>query len=269
MKKVVLITGISSGFGKHTADLLAAEGHTVYGTVRKEVDLSSGVHVLRMDLTDADSVRDTVATVFSREKRIDVLINNAGMHTGGPAETIPDDFLMLQMETNFIGTVRITREVLPVMRNQGGGTIINFSSIGGLMGLPFQSYYSAAKFALEGLSEALRLEVRQFNIRVVLINPGDFRTNNTINRRNFLAATNDADPYHAQYSITHGIIERDETGGMDPVKLAKRIVKIMHSRKPRLRYVIASPDQKLSVLLKRFLPERWFMKIIGSYYRVR
>jgi NAD(P)-dependent dehydrogenase (short-subunit alcohol dehydrogenase family) len=269
MKKVVLITGISSGFGKHTADLLAAEGHTVYGTVRRDIVLSNGVHVLRMNLTDADSVRDAVETVVNREKRIDVLINNAGMHTGGPAETLPDDYLRLQMETNFLGTVRITREVLPVMRNQGGGTIINFSSIGGLMGLPFQSYYSAAKFAMEGFSEALRLEIRQFNIRVVLINPGDFRTNNTINRRNFLAPTNAVDPYHEQYRITQGIIERDETGGMDPGKLAKRIVRIVHSRKPRLRYVIASPDQKLSVLLKRILPERWFMKIIGSYYRVR
>jgi NAD(P)-dependent dehydrogenase (short-subunit alcohol dehydrogenase family) len=269
MNKVIIITGVSSGFGRHTAAMLAAEGHTVYGTVRRDVDLSNGVHFLRMDLTDADTVRDAVATVFSREKRIDVLINNAGMHTGGPAETLPDDYLKLQMETNFLGTVRITREVLPVMRNQGGGTIINFSSIGGLMGLPFQSYYSAAKFALEGFSEALRLEVRQFNIRVVLINPGDFHTNNTLNRRNFLAPTDDADPYHKQFSITHSIIEKDETGGMDPEKLAKRIVKIVHSRKPRLRYVIASPDQRLSVLLKRILPERWFMKIIGSYYRVR
>jgi NAD(P)-dependent dehydrogenase (short-subunit alcohol dehydrogenase family) len=269
MKKVILITGVSSGFGKHTADLLAAEGHKVYGTVRGDVDLNNRVHLLRMDLTDADSVRDAVETVVNREKRIDVLINNAGMHTGGPAETLPDDYLRLQIETNFIGTVRVTREVLPVMRNQGGGTIINFSSIGGLMGLPFQSYYSAAKFAIEGFSEALRLEVRQFNIRIVLINPGDFHTNNTINRRNFLAPTDDADPYHEQYKITHGIIERDETGGMDPEKLAKRIVKIVHRRKPRLRYVIASPDQKLSVLLKKILPERWFMKIIGSYYRVR
>jgi NAD(P)-dependent dehydrogenase (short-subunit alcohol dehydrogenase family) len=269
MNKVIIITGVSSGFGRHTAAMLAAEGHTVYGTVRRDVDLSNGVHFLRMDLTDADTVRDAVATVFSREKRIDVLINNAGMHTGGPAETLPDDYLKLQMETNFLGTVRITREVLPVMRNQGGGTIINFSSIGGLMGLPFQSYYSAAKFALEGFSEALRLEVRQFNIRVVLINPGDFHTNNTLNRRNFLAPTDDADPYHKQFSITHSIIEKDETGGMDPAKLAGRIVKIVRNPRPRLRYVIASPDQRLSVLLKRILPERWFMKIIGSYYRVR
>ena len=137
------------------------------------------------------------------------------------------------------------------------------------MGLPFQPYYSAAKFALEGFSEALRLEIRQFNIRVVLINPGDFHTNNTLNRRNFLAPTDDADPYHKQYIITHSIIEKDETRGMDPKVLAKRLVKIVNSSKPRLRYVIASPDQRLSVLLKRILPERWFMKVIGSYYRIR
>lgn len=269
MKKVILITGISSGFGRHTAAMLAAEGHTVYGTVRRESDISPGVNVLRMDLTDGNSVREAVETVVNREERIDVLINNAGMHTGGPAETLPDDYLRLQMETNFLGTVRITREVLPVMRKQGGGTIINLSSIGGLMGLPFQSYYSAAKFALEGFSEALRLEVRQFNIRIVLINPGDFHTNNTLNRRNFLAPTGDSDPYRKQFIITHNIIEKDETGGMNPEKLAIRIAGIVNSRKPRLRYVIASPDQRLSVLLKRILPERWFMKIICSYYRIR
>ena len=114
-----------------------------------------------MDLTDTDSIKKAVSTVIEKEGRIDVLINNAGMHTGGPIETSPIENIKLQMDTNFIGMVNITREVLPVMRKQGGGTIINFSSIGGLMGLPFQGFYSASKFAIEGFSEALRMEVKQ------------------------------------------------------------------------------------------------------------
>ena len=144
MKKVVLITGISSGFGKQTAELLAAEGNTVYGTVRRDTEIKSPVIGLKLDLTKIDTIRQAVQTVLENEGRIDVLINNAGMHTGGPVETSLPENIKLQMDTNFLGLVNLTREVLPVMRKQGGGTIINFSSIGGLMGLPFQAFYSAA-----------------------------------------------------------------------------------------------------------------------------
>lgn len=268
MKKVILITGISSGFGKHTAEQLAARGHTVYGTVRRDCEVSSSVNVIRMDLTDISSVKTAVETVMNKEGRIDMLINNAGMHTGGPAETIPPEYIRLQMDTNFFGTVMLTREVLPVMRKQGGGTIINFSSIGGLMGLPFQSYYSAAKFATEGFSEALRLEVKQFNIKVVLINPGDFNTSNTSNRRKYLAQTGEADPYHDQFTRTLAIIEHCETNGLSPGIMARRIVKIAECRNPKQRYVIASFDQKLSVVIKKIIPEKWFMMILGSYYKI-
>src|SRR5664279_326870 len=207
MKKIILITGISSGFGKQTAELLAKEGHTVYGTVRRDVETSPTVSMLKLDLTKIESIKQAVQTIVDKEGRIDVLINNAGMHTGGPIETSPIEYIKLQMDTNFIGMVNLTREVLPVMRKQGDGTIINFSSIGGLMGLPLQAFYSASKFAIEGFSEALRMEIKQFNIKIVLINPGDFHTNNSANRRNFLAPTDTNDPYHEQYMKTLGIIE--------------------------------------------------------------
>src|SRR4030042_7121558 len=187
MKKVVLITGVSSGFGKVTTKLLAEAGYSVYGTVRKETESNGLVHVLTMDLIDIQSIRKAVDTVISIEGRIDILINNAGMHTGGAIETTPQENIRLQMETNFNGMVSLTREVLPHMRKQGGGTIINFSSIGGIMGLPFQAFYSASKFAIEGFSEALRMEVRHLNIKVIVINPGDFFTSNSANRRKFLA----------------------------------------------------------------------------------
>ncbi len=186
MKKVILITGISSGFGLAIARLLSGQGHIVYGTIRRDSERSNKINFLRLDLTDSTSIKKAVETVIDQEGRIDVLINNAGMHTGGPIETIPSEHIKLQMDTNFYGMVLLTREVLPSMRKQGGGLIINISSIGGLMGLPFQAFYSASKFAIEGFSEALRMEVRPFNIRVVVINPGDFHTNNSANRRNYL-----------------------------------------------------------------------------------
>jgi len=269
MKKTILITGISSGFGRETAKLLAERGHIVYGTVRHECDVHAFVKVLKMDLTDDISVKEAVRTITTNEGRIDVLVNNSGMHTGGPVETSLPENIKLQMDSNFIGTVALTREVLPVMRKQGCGTIINLSSIGGLMGLPFQGFYSAAKFAIEGFSEALRMEVAKFNIKIVVINPGDFRTNNSANRRKFLSPTWENDPYKDPFERSLGVIERDEANGRDPVTLARKLVKIVESSNPRQRYIIASFDQKLAVLLKHILPGKWFRLILESHYKIR
>jgi len=268
LKKVILITGISSGFGKQTSELLAAKGHTVYGTVRRDTEVSSLVNGIKLDLTNINSIRQAVQTVIQKEGRIDVLINNAGMHTGGSIETSPIENIRLQMDTNFLGMVHLTREILPVMRKQGGGTIINFSSIGGLMGLPFQAFYSAGKFAIEGFSEALRMEVKQFNIKVVLINPGDFHTNNSANRRNYLAPTDINEPYHEQFTKTLAVIEKDESNGWEPVVLARKIVKIVDCKNPRQRYIIASFEQKLAVVLKYILPGKWFRKILEDHYKI-
>jgi len=268
MHKVVFITGISSGFGKKTAELLAARGYIVYGTVRRETETIQGINVLRMDLTDHLSIKLAVEAVLQKEGRIDILINNAGVHTGGAVETTPIENIRLQMDTNVMGMVYLLREVLPTMRKQREGTIINFSSIGGLMGLPFQGFYSASKFAIEGLSESLRMEVKQFNIKVIVINPGDFHTNNTANRRNFLAkAVND--PYAEQFTKSLAIIEKDENGGWPPEVLAKKIVKIVETTNPRHRYVIASAEQKLAVVLKYILPSSWFMKILAPHYGIK
>jgi len=269
MKKVILITGVSTGFGKQTAKLLSDEGHTVYGTVRKEFPTDEFVQYLKMDLTDIESIKKAVAFIFEKEGRIDVLINNAGMHTGGPIETSPTENIKIQMDTNFLGMVNLTREVLPIMRKQGGGSIINFSSIGGLMGLPFQAFYSAGKFAIEGFSEALRMEIKQFNIKVILINPGDFHTNNSANRRNFLAPTGIDDPYQEQYEKTLKIIEKDEANGWEPEVLARKIVKIVECKNPRQKYIIASFEQKLAVVLKYILPGKLFSTILQDHYKIK
>jgi short-subunit dehydrogenase len=269
MKKVILITGISSGFGKETASLLAKKGHTVYGTIRNETGSDQLVKTLLMDLTDGDSITSAVYTVLKNEGRIDVLINNAGMHTGGPIETTPLDTIKMQMQTNFIGLVQLTQLVLPVMRKQGGGTLINFSSIGGLMGLPYQGIYSAGKFAIEGFSEALRMEVKEFNIKVVVINPGDFHTKNTVNRRGFLAPTGEGDPYQSQFAKTLSIIENDESKGWKPQILAKKLVRIVECPNPKQNYIIASFEQKLAVFIKYILPGKLFSKILSDHYGIK
>ena len=269
MKKVILITGVSSGFGEATAKILASKGHKVYGTIRRDCNVDSSISVVRMDLTKEESIKQAVEDVVRKEGKIDVLINNAGMHTGGSVETSPLEYVRLQIDTNFLGTVIVIREVLPHMRTNGGGTIINFSSIGGLMGLPFQAFYSAGKFAIEGLSEALRMELRQFNIRVVLINPGDFHTSNTANRRNFLAPTGYDDPYNKQFIRSMEQIEKDESNGWDPVILARKLAAIVELKNPRHRYVIASFEQKLAVLLKYVLPGKIFSAILEDHYKIK
>lgn len=269
MKKVILITGISSGFGKQTAELLASKGHIVYGTVRKEAETGNRVNVIKMDLTDVASIKSAVETVLHKEGKIDVLINNAGMHTGGPIETSPIENIKLQMDTNFLGMVHLTRAVLPAMRKQGGGLIINFSSIGGLIGLPFQAFYSASKFAIEGFSEALRMELNQFFIKVVLINPGDFNTSNSANRRNFLAPAGPSDPYGTQFSKTLAIYEKDEANGGDPKVLARKIVRIVESKNPKQRYLIASFLPKLAVVLKHILPGKLYRILLQLFYGIK
>jgi short-subunit dehydrogenase len=268
-KKVILITGISSGFGKQTAILLAENGHTVYGTVRRQIETLSGINILLMDLLDAESIEKSVHAILQKEGRIDVLINNAGMHTGGPLETLSGEYIRKQLETNFFGLAELTRKVLPLMRKQGSGTIINISSIGGLMGLPFQGYYSASKFAIEGFSEALRMEVKQFGIKIVVINPGDFHTSNTANRRGFLAEPSENDAYSVQFEKSLSVIENDESKGWNPEILARKMVKIVNCRNPRQRYIIASFEQKLAVFIKKILPGKLFSKILADHYGMK
>jgi len=137
------------------------------------------------------------------------------------------------------------------------------------MGLPFQAFYSTAKFAVEGFSEALRMEVKPFNIKVVVINPGDFHTNNSANRRKFLSPTGDSDPYNEIFKNALVQIEKDEAAGWEPEVLARKLVKIVESRNPRQRYIIASFEQKLAVLLKQILPGKLFRTILESHYMLK
>ena len=263
---IVFITGVSSGFGLETARLLAQEGHTVYGTVRREVEPIPHVHYLHVDVRDRDAVLNTVAQVIEKEGRIDVLVNNAGMGIGGPLEFATEEEIRLQMDTNFMGLVHCVDAVLPHMRRQGGGKIIALSSIGGLMGLPFQGFYSASKFAIEGYCEALRLETKQLGVKVVVLRPGDFSTGFTGSRKK--VADEAALQAYPLYREAIEKVEHDENGGLKPVVLAQRISRIINMQHPRNGYVVASFEQKLSVWIKRILPAKWFDRILGSYYKL-
>ena len=263
---IVFITGVSSGFGLETARLLAQEGHTVYGTVRREVEPLPHVHYLHVDVRDRDAVLNTVAQVIEKEGRIDVLVNNAGMGIGGPLEFATEEEIRLQMDTNFMGLVHCVDAVLPHMRRQGGGKIIALSSIGGLMGLPFQGFYSASKFAIEGYCEALRLETQQQGIKVVVLRPGDFSTGFTGSRKK--VADEAALQAYPLYREAIEKVEHDENGGLKPVVLAQKISRIINMQHPRNGYVVASFEQKLSVWIKRILPAKWFDRILGSYYKL-
>lgn len=263
---IVFITGISSGFGLETAKLLSQEGHVVYGTVRRQVEPLPKVHYLTVDVRDKEAVVAAVKQVVEKEGCIDVLVNNAGMGIGGPLEFATEEEIRMQMDTNFLGLVHCVDAVLPYMRKQGRGRIIALSSIGGLMGLPFQGFYSASKFAIEGYCEALRLETKSFGIQVVVLRPGDFATGFTGSRKK--VADEAALEAYPIYKTAIEKVEHDENGGLKPVVLARKISQIIRKKNLRNGYVVASFEQKLSVLLKRILPAKWFAKILGSYYRL-
>lgn len=263
---VILLTGISSGFGLEMARALSEAGHIVYGTVRREVEHLPGVHYLYADVTDELSVREAVSQLIASEGRIDVFINNAGMGIGGPIEYTSLSDAERQMDVNFYGLVRFVSAVLPHMREQGRGRIIAFSSIGGLMGLPYQGFYSASKFAIEGYCEALRLETRQFGLEVIVIEPGDFNTGFTAARKKSDAAQL-AQSYPG-YQRSMDSIEHDERHGLTPQYLAGRIVRIVSSRHPAQSYVIASPLQRLAILARRILPSKVFAWVLSLYYKM-
>lgn len=246
--------------------MLSREGHIVYGTVRREVEPLPDVHYLRLDVRDREAVNEAVRQIVEKEGRMDVLVNNAGMGIGSPLEFASEEEIRMQMDTNFMGLVHCVDAVLPYMRKQKSGKIVALSSIGGLMGLPFQGFYSASKFAIEGYCEALRLETRSFGIQVVVLRPGDFATGFTGSRKK--VADEAALQAYPIYQIAIDKVEHDENGGLKPIVLARKISQIIRKSNPRNGYVVASFEQKLSVLLKRILPGKWFAKVLGSYYRL-
>jgi NAD(P)-dependent dehydrogenase (short-subunit alcohol dehydrogenase family) len=269
MNIVVLITGASSGIGKACAEYLAAKGFSVYGTSRKETTSQApGVRMLKMDVTDVASVQKAIDTIITEQGRLDVVINNAGMGIGGALELATPEEIKLQMDTNFMGMANVCSVALPHLRQFGGGKIINLSSLGGVMGIPFQGFYAASKFAIEGYSEALSLEVHPFRIKVVLIEPGDFNTGFTSNRV-ISDKTQHSKVYGAQFSKTMAVIEKEETGGINPLKIAKLMYRIIRSRHPKFRYKTGNFIQTNFARAKKFIPARTYQFLLRFFYKMK
>jgi NAD(P)-dependent dehydrogenase (short-subunit alcohol dehydrogenase family) len=265
-QRVVLVTGASSGIGLACATLLAGRGFRVYGTLRRAATGPVGnVTMLTADVTNDQSVDQVVAEVLDRERRLDIVVNNAGMGIAGPVENTSIEEAKSQLEVNFFGAFRVCRAALPVMRRQGSGYIVNIGSIGGLIAIPYQAMYSASKFALEGLSEALRMEVRPFGIRVVLIEPGDHKTALTANRR-FSKTSGSTDPYGASFAAALERTAHDEQAGPGPEQIARLLYRIVNQRNPRLRYTIGPAPQRAAVWLKRLLPNGVLEYAMRTYY---
>lgn len=264
---MVFITGASSGIGKSCAAYLSRRGFKVFGTGRKPAQAEEEYEMLKMDVTDDASIHRAVQYVIGREQRIDVLINNAGVALSGAIEDTAVEEVRGQFETNFFGVIRVTGAVLPFFRRQRHGLIINIGSIGGLISVPFTGFYCATKFALEGMSEALRLELKPFNIRVVLLEPGDIQSGLTKHRIRAERSRHPG-PYEEQFKTTLRVIEDDENNGATTERVAEKIGEIIGKRSPKLRYVVGKPQQRLAVFLKKVLPSAWYEKIIASHYKI-
>ncbi|NVB43267.1 SDR family oxidoreductase [Pseudenhygromyxa sp. WMMC2535] len=269
MSLVVLVTGASSGLGRAAAARLAAAGHRVYGSSRAPARVASppaGVHMLTMDIDDDESVAAGVATVLAEAGRIDVLINNAGISVVGSIEDTSMPELRRQLETNLLGLIRVTRAVLPTMRAQASGKILNVSSLAGMLALPFQGYYSASKFAVEGLTRALRLELRPFGVQACTIAPGDFRTEITTNRIH--AAAGESSAYSAQMRLTVTGFAAEEAVGGDPREFAAMVERLVGKRRLAPRYLVGPWLQRLGVTLERLIGPRLFEIVMRRHCRI-
>jgi short-subunit dehydrogenase len=266
--QIVLVTGASSGIGKACAEHLASLGHTVYGTSRKSQAASNAVKMIPMDVTDDRSVSEGVARVRQEQGRLDVLVNNAGYGIAGSVEETSIQEAQQQFDTNFFGMVRLAKAVLPGMRERRSGLIVNMGSIGGIISIPFQSFYCATKFAIEGFSEALRMEVRGFGIRVALLEPGDHRTNFTQSRQRTKESQREGSAYRDAFDKALGVMERDEQNGPTPDGIARRVASIVSDASPALRHPVGMFLQRFAVTLKSALPGGVFESIIRSTYKL-
>ena len=262
--KTVLITGASSGIGEATALHLARRGYRVLATSRElsrlerlmAQDRSPSLDILpyQIDVNEAASVESVVPSMLEGVGSLDGLVNNAGYGLWGCLEDLTIEEVKAQFETNVFAVLRMSQAVLPHMRERGGGTIINVGSVAGRIGSPAGGAYAASKFALEGLSKVLRMEVAQFGVRVVLIEPGLFRTNFFRDRVVGERALDPRSQYYGYASRIGGHSEGNQRWAGDPAKVAKLIAKVLESRHPRQRYPVGI-DARLGTLASRLLPD--------------
>jgi NAD(P)-dependent dehydrogenase (short-subunit alcohol dehydrogenase family) len=269
-RKVVLVTGVSSGFGQAIAAELQSRGHRVFGTTRRALaPTPAGCPLVTMDVDDEASVTSAVAAVLQQAGRIDAVVNNAGFGIAGAIEDTTVDEARRQFETNFFGMHRVCRAVLPQMRGQRSGRIVNMSSLGGLVSVPFQAMYCASKFAVEAYTEALRMEVRPFGVQVAMVEPGDFATRFTANRLMTAAASSPHSPYAGRCTTAVRRMGEDEASNPDVAPVVRAVVKAVEAGRPRLRYPAANALQRTLVALRPLLPQPLFEYLIMDNYKIR
>jgi NAD(P)-dependent dehydrogenase (short-subunit alcohol dehydrogenase family) len=267
MPKTVLITGASSGLGQSIAEYLAKKGYKVYGTSRNPRQKEkNGVLFKALDVRSQETIDNCIKDIISESQQIDVLINNAGVGITGPLEEIPILEAQTHFDTNFFGPIRVINAVLPFMRQQKCGMVINITSIAAHMGLPFRGLYSASKGALARITESYRMELRPFNIIMMNLAPGDFATN--IAQGRFHSPLTEDSPYHDKYKATLDLINEDVDKGEDPIKLAKKVHSLIQKSEPKVNYASGAFLQCFSVTLKRLLPEKLFEKILLKHAKL-
>jgi NAD(P)-dependent dehydrogenase (short-subunit alcohol dehydrogenase family) len=264
--RVVLVTGASSGIGLACATQLHQRGYRVFGANRQP-RADAPFATLRMDVTDEQSVKGGIQAIVQQTGRLDAVINCAGFGYAGAVEDHSVAEAQEQLNTDFFGTFRVCRAALPVMREQHAGHIVNVGSIAGTISLPFVGLYSAAEFAMIGLTEALRLETRPFGIHAVTIRVGDACTGFTANRRHTLASRNGS-VYSHQFRTMLSILEKDERSGIAPLKVAQLVEKIITSRTPRGVYTIGPIFEVFAATARPFVPARFFEWCVRKYYRL-
>jgi short-subunit dehydrogenase len=276
-RKVVLITGTSSGFGLLTACKLSTKkNYHVYASMRnlnkskelldKVKNAGGQIDLLELDVTKIDTIKKSVSKIKNDFGYLDVLINNAGIAFGGFFEDLSSEEIRMQFETNFFGMQNVMREVLPLMHAKGSGKIINVSSVAGLIGYPCLSAYSSSKWALEGFSESLNSELSPFNIKVILVEPGSFKTKIFDENALYTKNVNNKESNYYEYSqyILSKRMNELKKFRPDPDIVAKKIVELIEKKNPKFRNVVGY-DAKIQLIFKKILPYKLFSILINFF----
>ena len=263
MSKVILITGTSSGFGKSIAKKLHSLGHIVIGTSRNADNIKSDYLTMSLNINDYEMSKQLIAEIVSNHGKIDILINNAGINITGPIESMEISDMKKVFETNFFSHMNVIQSVLPGMRLNQSGIIINITSIAGYLGLPFWGAYCASKASFNIIAESLNIELKKFNINVVNIAPGDYKTEILSNRVDSNIAN--TSPYHKEYSRVINSVNGKMEDGRDPNEVADLVLKIIKQKNPKINYLVGGFLEK-KITLKSLFPDKFFQKIIMKLY---
>lgn len=267
MSKIVLITGASTGIGKAIGNYLSQNGFTIIGTSRNPEQYSNSFfELVQLDVKSVSSINNAVQKIIAKHQKIDILINNAGAGITGPMEELDTQEMKNNFDTNFFGPIEVMKAVLPHMRNQKSGLIINITSLAGYMGLPYRGIYSATKGALELITEAMRMEVKQFGVNITNVAPGDFATNIAAGR--FHAPIIKGSVYEKAYSITLETMNSHVNSGENPNEMAIAILKIINTKNPKIHYKVSNFMQKFSIVLKRVLPDLVYEKMVMNHFKL-